>query len=111
MKTSLKKKLFNPFAIVIAVILGLYMVSMCIPLFWTLMTTLKEVNEFEGNGMINGVEVLAENKLWWPKHGLRLITISMRTKTSSLSYHLQRLVLKVLSSILFRSLPTRLCIQ
>ena len=70
MKKTALKKLLNPFAIVIAAILVVYVISMCIPLFWTLMTTLKQVNEFEGNGFINGVEVLEENKLWWPKYGI-----------------------------------------
>ena len=68
MKTSLKKKLFNPFAIVIAVVLVLYMVSMCIPLFWTLMTTLKDSAEF-GGGFKDGVK-LEPNKLYWPEYGL-----------------------------------------
>ena len=70
MKNSTKKKPFNPFAIFIAVILALYLISMCVPLFWTLMTTLKHVPEFEGNGLIGGVEVLEDNKLWWPKYGV-----------------------------------------
>ncbi len=70
MKDSTKKKVLNPFAIIIAVVLVLYMISMCIPLFWTLMTTLKNVNEFEGNGIINGIEIFEENKLWWPKYGM-----------------------------------------
>jgi ABC-type glycerol-3-phosphate transport system permease component len=70
MKNSTKKKPFNPFAIFIAVTLALYLISMCVPLFWTLMTTLKHVPEFEGNGLIGSVEVLEGNKLWWPKYGV-----------------------------------------
>lgn len=64
------KKVVNVFAIVIAVVLALYVVSMVIPLFWTLMTTMKSVSEFEG-GFING-EKIADNKLFWPKYGLTL---------------------------------------
>lgn len=63
MEKSTKKKILNPFAITIAVILIVYMISMIVPLFWTLMTTMKQTAEFEGSG-------IAENKLWWPKAGL-----------------------------------------
>lgn len=68
MEQASKKKILNIFAIAIAVLLVLYMISMIVPLFWTVMTTLKLTAEFEGTS-INGVPV-AENKLYWPKHGL-----------------------------------------
>lgn len=68
MENSAKKKDLNPFAIAIAVVLGLYMISMVVPLFWTLMTTLKHVEEFEG-GLMNGEQVLS-NKLWLPTKGI-----------------------------------------
>ena len=56
MEISKKKKPLNLFAIGIAVVLVVYLISLCIPVFWTLMTTLKSKEEF-----VDG------NKLWWPK--------------------------------------------
>ena len=68
MEMTSKKKVLNIFAIVIAVVLALYMVSMIVPVFWTLMTTLKHTAEYEGT-MLEGV-ILEKNQLWWPKYGL-----------------------------------------
>lgn len=67
MENSTKKKALNPFAIVIAAVLALYLVSLFIPVLWALMTTLKRIEEFEG-GQFESV-YYEENKLWWPKYG------------------------------------------
>lgn len=70
MEQSKKKKVLNPFAIIIAVVLTLYLISLCSLVFWALMTTLKSVEEFEG-GQFETV-FYESNKLWWPKYGLTL---------------------------------------
>jgi ABC-type glycerol-3-phosphate transport system permease component len=67
MEHSTKKKVLNLFAIGIAVVLVLYLISLCIPMLWALMTTLKSVEEFEG-GQFEAI-YYEENKLWWPKYG------------------------------------------
>ena len=65
MITTRKKKEIKPLAIIIAVVLALYMLTMALPLLWTLLTTLKLNGEYEfwtdANGMMIG------NKLWFPK--------------------------------------------
>ncbi len=66
METSKKKIEINVFAIILAVVLVAYALTMVIPLFWTVMTTLKSNREYlyyEQDGAIVG------NALWWPKMG------------------------------------------
>ena len=69
MKTNKKKIEINVFAIVLAVVLVAYTLTMVLPLFWTLMTTTKSNIEylyFEKDGVIVG------NALWLPKMGATL---------------------------------------
>ncbi len=65
MITTRKKKEIKPLAIIIAVVLALYMLTMALPLLWTVLTTLKPNSEYEfwtdASGMMVG------NKLWFPK--------------------------------------------
>ena len=70
MERSKKKKVLNSFAIGIAVVLVLYLISLFVPVLWALMTTLKSNDEFEG-GLVGSVYYEA-NKLWWPRHGATL---------------------------------------
>lgn len=60
MKAITKKKPFNVVATVTIVLLVLYAISMFIPIFWTVMTTLKTRFEYESLG----------NALWLPKEGI-----------------------------------------
>ena len=69
METNKKKIEINVFAIVLAVVLVAYTLTMVLPLFWTLMTTTKSNTEylyFEKDGAIVG------NALWLPKMGATL---------------------------------------
>lgn len=54
-----KEKQVNYFAIAIAVVLALYAISMIVPIFWTLLTTIKLPLEYDNI-----------NKLWLPKMGV-----------------------------------------
>ncbi len=70
MSTKVKKKKVNVFAIVIAVILALYMLTMVISLFWVLMTTVKNVGDYEyGADFFVGGEKNS-NTIWLPKMGI-----------------------------------------
>ena len=60
-----KKKVISVLMIVLATVLTLYVISMIVPVFWTLMTTLKTVAEYEFWGIDSGVAVIG-NKLWLP---------------------------------------------
>ncbi len=53
---------FTPLAIIVSVILAAYLISLLIPVLWTLMTSLKTVDEYEGTP-----ELMA-NPLWWFKN-------------------------------------------
>ena len=69
MGTNKKKIEINVFAIVLAVVLVAYTLTIVFPLFWTLMTTTKSNTEylyFEKDGVIVG------NTLWLPKMGVTL---------------------------------------
>ncbi len=69
MKTKKKKIEINVFAIILAVFLVAYALTLVFPLFWTLMTTTKSNTEylyFEKDGAIVG------NALWLPKMGATL---------------------------------------
>ena len=69
METNKKKIGINVFAILLAVVLVAYTLTMVLPLFWTLMTTTKSNTEylyFEKDGAIVG------NALWLPKMGATL---------------------------------------
>ena len=70
MEQTKKKKALNAFAIGIAVVLVLYVISLFVPVLWALMTTLKSNEEFEG-GVVGGV-FYESNKLWWPQYGATL---------------------------------------
>jgi len=53
-----KKKDINILAIVLGIVLGLYVITMILPMLWVLLTTLKGVDEYHG---------VSPNTLWWPK--------------------------------------------
>ena len=55
------KKVLNAFAIGIAVVLVLYVISLFVPVLWALMTTLKSDGEFEGG--FDGLAYYESNKL------------------------------------------------
>lgn len=59
------KKNVNVLAIILGTVLVLYVISMIIPLFWTLMTTVKTPTEY--NAGLNTTGVLKRNQLWLPK--------------------------------------------
>lgn len=60
-----KKQAISILMIVLAVVLVLYVISMIVPVFWTLMTTVKSVTEYEFWGIDDNVERIG-NKLWLP---------------------------------------------
>ena len=62
---SKKKRQFSPLAIVLGVVLGVYVISMILPLLWVVLTTLKSVVEYEFMEMPNSDRL--GNILWWPK--------------------------------------------
>ena len=60
-----KKTAISVLMIVLATVLVLYVISMIVPVFWTLMTTVKSVTEYEFWGIDSNVERIG-NKLWLP---------------------------------------------
>ena len=59
-----KKRQVSPLAITLGVVLGLYVISMILPLLWTILTTLKSVVEYKYFEMPSGT---MGNNLWWPR--------------------------------------------
>ena len=59
-----KKRQVSPLAITLGVVLGLYVISMILPLLWMVLTTLKSITEYEFMDM--GTDRLG-NMLWWPR--------------------------------------------
>ncbi len=64
---AVKRSSVNVFAIAIAVLLAIYMLTMCISLFWTIMTTVKTNVEYE---LYEEAGLIVGNKLWLPKTGI-----------------------------------------
>ena len=62
--TPEKKRIFSPLAIFLGVVLGLYVISMVMPLLWVLLTTTKLNKEYE---LFMAADGTLGNKLWWPK--------------------------------------------
>ncbi len=58
-------KKVSALAIVLGVVLGLYVISLILPLLWMLLTTLKSVSEYEFMEMPNSDRL--GNMLWWPR--------------------------------------------
>ena len=61
-----KKKMINLLMIVLAVVLVGYVVSLIIPVFWVLMTTVKSVAEYELYGLGEANVERIGNTLWLP---------------------------------------------
>ena len=59
------KKPVSTLAIVLGVVLGIYVISMILPVLWMVLTTLKSVAEYEFMEMPNSDRL--GNMLWWPK--------------------------------------------
>ena len=65
MKLKEKKIKLNPIAIVTIVILIAYVISMLIPVFWTLMTSFKSLEEYNYGDIF--ATIVKPNKLGFPK--------------------------------------------
>ena len=63
-KAKVKRPKMSPLYIGLAVVLALYMISMVVPIFWMLLTTIKTSAEYDGH-IVNGF--LVKNQLWLPK--------------------------------------------
>lgn len=74
---AVKRPSVNVFAIAIAVLLVVYMLTMCITLFWTIMTTVKTNAEYE---FYEEAGVMVGNKLWLPKKGISFNNYGMAFK-------------------------------
>ena len=62
-----QKKEINPLAIIVFVVLALYALSMVGVLFWSLMTAIKDANEYTLGVVDKVTDQLVVNRLWWPK--------------------------------------------
>ena len=74
---AVRRSSVNVFAIAIAVLLVVYMLTMCITLFWTLMTTVKTNAEYE---FYEEAGVMVGNKLWLPKKSISFNNYKMAFK-------------------------------
>ncbi|MBQ8725972.1 MAG: carbohydrate ABC transporter permease [Clostridia bacterium] len=74
---AVKRPSVNVFAIAIAVLLVVYMLTMCITLFWTIMTTVKTNAEYE---FYEEAGIMVGNKLWLPKTGISFNNYGMAFK-------------------------------
>ncbi|MBQ2768596.1 MAG: carbohydrate ABC transporter permease [Clostridia bacterium] len=70
MDKKVKKKKVNVFAIAIAVLLALYMLSMVVSLFWVLMTTVKDAGEYKYGAAFFEGGLVKSNTIWFPKMGI-----------------------------------------
>ena len=75
--TEKQKKQIHPLSIIIFSLLALYLLTMVVSLFWTLMTTVKSTVEYnyydDGSGRLGNI-------LWLPKEGITLKNYIMAYK-------------------------------
>ena len=63
MRLKVRKIHFSFLAILVSVILAIYLISLLVPVLWTVMTSLKTVDEYQNLG-----PDFSGNPLWWFKY-------------------------------------------